>query len=240
MNKFKEKVAKGFSDNANNYSSLANTQKIIAKDLLGFSKQYISQSNRILDIGCGTGTLGKLMPSFDIVQIDIAEGMCRQARGNGHKTILADMDEMPFEDNSFDVMISSMTLQWSFDMNKTMVELKRVLKPGGKLSFSLLLDSSFISMKRMAELDGVFNNYFRLNIFDKLCRKHGLNVLANKECTYIEDKCNVIEALRSIKNIGASVKKKKRKMSSSLSSIRRLSCPVELEYQVCFIVLECK
>ena len=160
MDKFKERVAKNFSEKAQNYSNLAVTQKLIAASLLEFSKGHIQRSDKILDLGCGPGTLGNIMKGYDLTQLDIAEGMCVLAAKNGYKTIIADMENIPMPDNSFDIVLSSMTLQWANDISEAIKEIKRVLKSGGKACFSLLLDDSFSEFKKNTSLAKSFNKYF--------------------------------------------------------------------------------
>jgi SAM-dependent methyltransferase len=82
------------------------------------------------------------------------------ARGLGHKYLTADVRELPFRDNSFDIILSSSTLDHfdsEDDFIKSLLELKRVMKPSGiivitinnkcNLNFRLMLKlESFYSL----------------------------------------------------------------------------------------------
>ncbi|MGB1111387.1 MAG: methyltransferase domain-containing protein, partial [Gammaproteobacteria bacterium] len=51
------------------------------------------------------------------------------------KTVCADMENMPFEDDSADLIYSNLALQWA-DAERAFAEFRRILKPGGLLMFT--------------------------------------------------------------------------------------------------------
>lgn len=85
-------------------------------------------SGRILDVGCGTGIISELYPNLDIIGIDISEGMLRF---NKRRWIKASAEAIPFEDESFDMVICRSLLHHLPDAEKGLTEIRRVLKPGG-------------------------------------------------------------------------------------------------------------
>lgn len=99
-----------------------------------------SVSPKILDFGCGRGQVvsAGLAKGFDIHGADTFEGMyekwmdqCDEAlRGKLHK--IHD-NILPFDDNSFDLIISNQVFEHIPDYKKSLEEIHRVLKPGGKL-----------------------------------------------------------------------------------------------------------
>ncbi|MEI7835433.1 MAG: class I SAM-dependent methyltransferase [Planctomycetota bacterium] len=84
----------------------------------------------ILDVGCGTGIISRLYPHKDITGIDISEGMLKYHPG---KCLRASADAIPFEDSSFDAVIGRSILHHLDNPGKALAEMRRVLKPGGKL-----------------------------------------------------------------------------------------------------------
>lgn len=46
---------------------------------------------------------------------------------------LADVENLPFKDESFDTVVDTFSIQSYYDRKKALKEMKRVLKPGGKL-----------------------------------------------------------------------------------------------------------
>lgn len=85
---------------------------------------------KILDVGCGTGIVHDLYPNADIVGIDISDGMLKHHKG---KWIKAPVENVPFKDNYFDLVVCRSTLHHLPDAVAGLREIKRVLKPGGKV-----------------------------------------------------------------------------------------------------------
>lgn len=85
-------------------------------------------NDKILDVGCGTGFVSDLNPNLDIVGIDISDGMLAQ---NKHKWVKAPAEEIPFEDNTFDIVLCRSLLHHLEDPSVGLREMRRVLKPGG-------------------------------------------------------------------------------------------------------------
>jgi ubiquinone/menaquinone biosynthesis C-methylase UbiE len=102
----------------------------------------ISDGDRILDVGCGTGSLtGVLLECAgvtSIVGIDLAEVYLESAR----KTIrdprvafeVGDATSLPFADNSFDRAFSMLVLQFVPDAKKAVSEMRRVVRSGGAVA----------------------------------------------------------------------------------------------------------
>lgn len=88
--------------------------------------------NKTLDAGCGTGFVSALYPSLDITGIDISEGMLAKHQGHWLKM---DAMEMSFADQSFDFILCRSLLHHLPDHRKGLGEMRRVLKPGGKITF---------------------------------------------------------------------------------------------------------
>jgi ubiquinone/menaquinone biosynthesis C-methylase UbiE len=94
---------------------------------------------RILEIGIGTGlNLPFYPPGVEIAGVDISPAMLEQARRRaadlGLRTDLreGDAEALPFEDASFDTVVSTLSLCTVPDERKAIAEVKRVLRPGGR------------------------------------------------------------------------------------------------------------
>jgi len=99
-------------------------------------KKYLpKRAAHILDLGCGTGMfLEELAQRGEIViGVDSSAEMLGIARKRvgGASLVRADADHLPFEDRSFDVVVSVTLLQNVPEPAATMKEIARVLKPGG-------------------------------------------------------------------------------------------------------------
>ena len=89
-------------------------------------------TGRGLDCGCGVGLVSKLYPNIDITGIDISDGML--ASNNG-KWVKMDAQAMTFERRWFDFILCRSLLHHLPDHQQGLSEMRRVLKPGGKVAF---------------------------------------------------------------------------------------------------------
>ncbi|MEU6721349.1 methyltransferase domain-containing protein [Nonomuraea sp. NPDC046802] len=98
---------------------------------------------RVLDAGCGSGTLSAALCDRGAVVtgIDASAGMLALARrrlGDDvalHEVDLGDL--LPFDDGAFDDVVASLVLHYLEDWGPTLAELRRVLRPGGRLIASV-------------------------------------------------------------------------------------------------------
>ena len=98
---------------------------------------------RILDAGCGSGPLsaelrteGAIMTGFDGSPRMLA--LARQRLGPDVPLYVADLAEpLPFADEAFDDVVASLVLHYLEDWAGPLGELRRVLKPGGRLILSV-------------------------------------------------------------------------------------------------------
>jgi ubiquinone/menaquinone biosynthesis C-methylase UbiE len=99
--------------------------------------------HRILDAGCGSGPLaaaltekGATVTGFDASPAMVE--LARQRLGKGAALQVADLSQpLPFKDGSFDDVVSSLVLHYLKDWSAPLTELRRVLKPGGRLILSV-------------------------------------------------------------------------------------------------------
>ncbi|WKE66976.1 class I SAM-dependent methyltransferase [Gallaecimonas kandeliae] len=107
----------------------------------------VREGDKVLDCGAGTGITGilaarKVGPKGQVTLFDLSEDMLAVAREKVAREHLqervalqsGDMVQLPFADNSFDVVLSSYSLCPLYDPVKGALELYRVTKPGGKIA----------------------------------------------------------------------------------------------------------
>lgn len=99
---------------------------------------------RVLEIGAGTGLNLDHYPAdgiSDLVLLEPEPGMARKLRERAEGSSLpvrvvdASAEEMPFDDGSFDTVVSTLVLCTVPDPGRTVAEIQRVLAPGGRLLF---------------------------------------------------------------------------------------------------------
>jgi len=108
-------------------SELAVAPREVALRLLG------DGPGRLLDVGCGTGAHTAVFAEhgWSAVGIDISEDQLRRARERGVEVVQADAADLPFEDSSFDAVISMWTHTDVDDFAAELREIARVLRTGG-------------------------------------------------------------------------------------------------------------
>lgn len=113
----------------------------IAEDLIAAAQ--LRSGEQVLDVACGTGIVSRLaarqvMPSGTVSGVDINPGMIAEAKRacadvadiDWHE---ADAAALPFPDDSFDVVLCQMGLQFFPAKLPPLKEMRRVLRPGGRV-----------------------------------------------------------------------------------------------------------
>lgn len=144
MNK---KVEEAYNQLANDYeenvdkSSLFNTEyeRPAMMNLLPSKLHNV----KILDAGCAAGwyTNEFVTRGADVIATDLSPEMVAATKrriGDKARVMCLNIeDELPFEDDSFDVIVSSLVLHYIKDWKQPLKEFQRILKPNGKLIFSI-------------------------------------------------------------------------------------------------------
>ena len=141
----KRSIKKFANRAAKSYDNAAILHEEVLNRLLERLQYIRHQPETIIDVGSGTGRgvpgLQKTYPRARIYAADIAHEMLLQARTrlsllSKKRLVAADMEQLPFADQSFDLVFSSLALPWSNDVGATLKELSRVSRPGALLMFS--------------------------------------------------------------------------------------------------------
>lgn len=94
---------------------------------------------QILEVGCGAGgMLGPLARFGTVTGLDIAKDYVAYCHRRGHQRVLAGSGyELPFRDQSFDLVAAFDTIEHIPDDGRVLREIRRVLKPGGRVFLSV-------------------------------------------------------------------------------------------------------
>ncbi len=124
---------------------------------LGFDQRWrrgvralIPPTSKVLEVGCGPGTFAEAIEGCEVTCLDPIPAMldAARARVNGARTargeeeatfIEATAEDMPFEQDAFDVVCCLFSFRDFHDKPKGLAEILRVLKPGGQL---IILDAA--------------------------------------------------------------------------------------------------
>src|SRR6476661_4354519 len=99
---------------------------------------------KILDAGCGSGPFMEALSGHDAVAsgFDLSPAMvelARQRLGAEADVKVADLGApLPYPDDAFDLVVASLSLHYVEDWASALAELRRVLKPGGRLVVSII------------------------------------------------------------------------------------------------------
>ncbi len=142
-------VRRAFGRAASDYAAIAVLQREVEARLLEQVVYAKQPPTRILDLGCGPGRasaeLRQRFPKAELVALDLALPMLKQAgrswrwytpRASRFHRICADARALPFAEQSFDLVFSSLCLQWIEDLPTLLDGLRGLLRPGGLLLFS--------------------------------------------------------------------------------------------------------
>lgn len=146
-----------------------------------FQNLKLKNNYKVLEIGCGNGALWAknieyLNNNIDVTLTDICEDMLTDAKHNlsnyseKFNFQIADPNNIPFENESFDVVIANHILFYMQDLDVVLSEINRVLKKGGHFYCSTI-DSH--NMKELEELMLGFSNNIKISE-EKLSNKFGL------------------------------------------------------------------
>ena len=148
-----------------------------------FRQMPLKPGMHVLELGCGNGALwlenlSQIPSEISILLSDSSEGMVREVQHKlsedqrfSFQTI--EMDHIPYPDQSFDLVIANHVLFYSNDLDQTLREIRRVLKPEGTFAASTY---GAKHMKEITQLVQEFNPEIRLaaeNLYDQFGLENG-------------------------------------------------------------------
>ncbi|HJX05529.1 MAG TPA: methyltransferase domain-containing protein [Candidatus Nanoarchaeia archaeon] len=125
----------------------------LKKVKLIISKLELNPTDTLLDVGCGTGLYLYLF-KCKVTGVDPAKKLIAKYKGK-HRIILARAEELPFPNNSFDIVTSITTIHNFEDIEQGLREIKRVGR--SRFVFSVLKRSSKLEQieRLIKELFGI-------------------------------------------------------------------------------------
>ena len=217
----RKNIAKTFGSASQSYDVSARLQRFSGKYLMPWLPEQ--KELTVLDLGSGTGFFTDVLASTyqRVIGLDISTEMLRFAKENRNEKITwveGDAHNIPLQNDSVDFIYSNLVIQWFDPLDVAIKEIIRVLKPGGSLIFTTLIDGTLhelksswrqvdddqhvIDFKTIAQLNAKFNGE-NFTLSEQKCQ----DIVLEYE--------NVIHLARELKGLGAShlAEKKNRGLS---------------------------
>lgn len=166
-----------------------NIKNAFHEKFIGTERRYSACS--VLDIGCAFGSVADIFPNADIYGIEYAAGLAQYAKNvNGVNLIEKTQD---LADASMDLVMIYHTLEHTMDARATLLEAKRVLKPGGHLYIAV--PDYLGTLREVSGMDCTnfellyhpdHHNVFSHKSFNNLLRQCGFEVIQSDNFYYGE------------------------------------------------------
>ena len=130
------------------------------RDVIELIRSRKPDADSVLDVACGTGALTRLLaervgPGGHVTGLDLNAGMLAVAREHLEGPTIewreASALEMPLPDGAFDLVTSQQGLQFFPDRVQGMREMRRVLKPGGRLVLAVWRSTDYNPVWKLVE-----------------------------------------------------------------------------------------
>lgn len=183
----KNLIKKRFKKNLSVYEQNAIAQKYMASELLLNLIKYRKDFNKILEIGCGIGTLTNEILNqlnFDELFVNdiVKNSLSPEIQSDKIKGLYGDSEKIPFPQD-LDLVISNATFQWLQNLPAVLNKIHSSLNKGGVLAFSTFEESNLyqISMLTQKAL-----NYYTKSELQEILRKNFKVIYSNSQTLEIE------------------------------------------------------
>lgn len=226
----KKRIRRNFNRAAATYDQASALQQEVASRLCERLELIKVEPSRICDLGCGTGYISRELaqryPKADIASLDLALNMLKVNRQQTHQTakqnplarwfrpathashhyICADARNLPLADNSVDMLLSGLTLQWCDPLPQAFAQMLRVVKPGGFVMFSTFGPDTLKELKycwgQVDQQVHVHDFHDMHDIGDTLLQSGFADPVMDMELIRVSFD-DVTQLMRDLKNIGA-------------------------------------
>jgi len=231
----KAKIKQSFAAASVTYDGVAALQRTVGKALLNAINAE-SLSGTLLDLGCGTGFLTanlsasqvggvsstlnlegclengtQSVPYITVIALDIALPMLQVTRTKLADTpnvgyVCADAEQLPLAGQIVDGVFSNLALQWCINLDVVFTDIKRVLKPGGRLVFSTFGPQTLQELKAAwADVDDYnhVNEFYSEQQLTHFLQLAGYTEIKIETRLYRSSYGSVLALMKELKHIGA-------------------------------------
>ena len=218
----KKQLRAAFERASASYDQAAVLQREISNRMLARLEYIKYRPDVIIDAGSGTGygsqQLAKRYPASHLIAVDIAWAMLSHARPNTTwwqrllplqqraDYVCADIEQIPFKNESAGMIWSNLALQWCNDLEHTFAEMHRILRTDGLLMFSTFGPDTLKELRQsFAQADNFshVNRFIDMHDIGDLLVHNGFSTPV-MDMEYITlTYSDVIGVMRDLKAIGA-------------------------------------
>ncbi len=208
----KAKIRQSFAAASVTYDGVAELQRTVGKALLG-TIDTESLRGPLLDLGCGTGFLSAKLLAFaqPVIALDMALPMLQVTRTKladmpNVTYLCADAEQLPLAGQIVDGVISNLALQWCINLDVVFTDIKRVLKPGGRLVFSTFGPQTLQELKAAwADVDDYnhVNEFYSEQQLTHFLQLAGYTEIKIETRLYRSSYGSVLALMKELKHIGA-------------------------------------
>lgn len=201
-------IQENFGGAAKSYDENALLQLQVRRACLLLARRHFPARAQVLDIGCGTGALAHEAKEWRIAGLDISPGMCAFARRHC-RVVNADARALPFADESFSGVFSSLMLQWVDERPAAFAEMARVLKPGGIAVLSTLAEGTLHELSEaFSMVDGAphVSEFAPPHTLIEEAGRAGFLLTLVRQSPVVEYYPDTIAIMRALQSIGATNK----------------------------------
>ena len=231
----KAKIKQSFAAASVTYDNVAALQRTIGKALLN-TINLERMTGTLLDLGCGTGfltselltshegyasrtlNLGECLendtqslPNMTVIALDIALPMLQVAQTKladmpNVSYLCADAEQLPLAEQIVDGVFSNLALQWCVNLQAVFTNIKRVLKPDGRLVFSTFGPKTLQELKAAwAEVDDFnhVNEFYSEQQLTRFLQLAGYTKIKVQTRVYTSSYESVLALMKELKHIGA-------------------------------------
>lgn len=242
----KRAIAGRFAAAADHYDAAADVQARIAQAMADrLCAMDLGVGARVLEIGCGTGLLTAAglhrLPTPQWLATDIAPRMvaaCRRRLGTDPRLSLAVMDgEAPAVAPGFDLVCSTLALQWFPDAGAALAAWMGLLRPGGMLCVATLGNGTFTQWRQMLATAGASDLGPAYPDAETLSRWLGPTGQVERQ-DFVQSHTSARHFLGALRGIGADYGGRRLPVPVLRRAMRALDAagPVQARYDVCWLL----
>ncbi|MDP1771600.1 MAG: malonyl-ACP O-methyltransferase BioC [Methylobacter sp.] len=242
----KAKIKQSFAAASVTYDGVAALQRTVGNALLNTINAE-SLTGTLLDLGCGTGFLTanlvgswgngtQSVPYMNAIALDIALPMVQVTRAKlvdapNVNYVCADAEQLPLAGQIVDGVFSNLALQWCVNLEGVFTDIKRVMKPDGRLVFSTFGPQTLQELKSAwADVDDFnhVNDFYGEQQLRHFLQLAGYTEIAIETKIYLSSYDSVLALMKELKHIGAhNVIAGRNKSITSKSQMQRMIAAYE-------------